>query len=294
MGRQEIKERENMSGKDGVKRQASKEAKALLVNMGEAASKLEEKEDDEQKEASLGDLMGLMGGLMAAFAPPEQGKEIEKQFQELGKTMGPMLEVLAKGAGALDTPAYHWAEMNSDVLPENALAAGLDRTFDNETRKWCPSTDPNVYVARAEIDGKFYSGKVHTHQLTGKNTRYCFKPAIAEKEVTTEPFSVLCVDPKAELEWVKYDWKNAIPNMFGDDGVPKGIVTAGKNCYVGRGFVLGDKDKLQPGLIHTEERSAKGVYQVNLLYGNMCRRERNFEYLVIKDKETDVKDVPAE
>ena len=28
----------------------------------------------QNEEATLGDLMGVMGGLMAAFAPPEQGK----------------------------------------------------------------------------------------------------------------------------------------------------------------------------------------------------------------------------
>ena len=27
----------------------------------------------EKQEATLGDLVGMMGGLMAAFAPPEQG-----------------------------------------------------------------------------------------------------------------------------------------------------------------------------------------------------------------------------
>ena len=112
--------------------------------------------------------------------------EIQKQFQEMGMTMGPMFEGLARGAGAFDTPAYHWVEMKlNDKLPENAFAAGKDR-----------SETANVFVARAEIDGKFCVGKVHN------NTRYCWKSEEEEKVVTSEPFSVLCVDPKADIEWV--------------------------------------------------------------------------------------------
>jgi len=282
-----------MSGKDGVKIQVSKETKDLLVSIGEAASKLDDKEVVEQEEASLGDLMGFMGGLMAAFAPPEQAKEIEKQFEEMGKTMGPMLGVLAKGAGAFNTPAYHWVDMNSDVLPENALAAGLDRAYISisnlETQRFDSGT-PNVYVARVEIDGKFWAGKVHN------GTRYCWKPDMGEKEVTSEPFSVLCVDPNAELEWVKYDsraYSYEIP-LFRDMVLPKGIVTAGKDCYVGRGHVYGDKDKLTPGLIHTQNRAGKDKYSISMLFGGKAHREFDFEYLVIKSEKQDVKDAPAE
>merc|ERR1719369_952162 len=55
---------------------------------------------EEKQEATLGDLVGMMGGLMAAFAPPEQGKEIQKQFAEIGDTVGTVLQDVAK---AMDT-----------------------------------------------------------------------------------------------------------------------------------------------------------------------------------------------
>jgi len=42
---------------------------------------------EEKQEATLGDLIGVMGGLMAAFAPPEQGAEIQKQVAEMGKQL---------------------------------------------------------------------------------------------------------------------------------------------------------------------------------------------------------------
>merc|ERR1712142_1163522 len=41
----------------------------------------------EKEEATLGDLLGVMGGLMAAFSPPEQGAEIQKQVAEMGKQL---------------------------------------------------------------------------------------------------------------------------------------------------------------------------------------------------------------
>merc|ERR1719369_2553869 len=42
---------------------------------------------EEKQEATLGDLVGMMGGLMAAFAPPEQGAEIQKEIAEMSKTL---------------------------------------------------------------------------------------------------------------------------------------------------------------------------------------------------------------
>ena len=88
--------------------------------------------------------MGVMGGLMAAFAPPEQGEgmlyriygkghvniilEIQKQFQQMSEAISPMFEGLAKVAGELGTAPYQWVKMKTDELPENTLAAGKDRS----------------------------------------------------------------------------------------------------------------------------------------------------------------------
>merc|ERR1719431_2105624 len=65
-----------------------------------AYRQIEAKEEEKQEEATLGDLVGLMGGLMAAFAPPEQGKEIQQQLAEIGDTVGTVLQDVAK---AMDT-----------------------------------------------------------------------------------------------------------------------------------------------------------------------------------------------
>ena len=42
----------------------------------------------------------------------------------MGEEMGPMFEGLAKVAGALDMAPNQWVNMETDELPENALAAG--------------------------------------------------------------------------------------------------------------------------------------------------------------------------
>ena len=131
----------------------------------------------------------------------------------MGEAMGPMFEGLAQASEALDAAPYHWVKMETNELPENALAAGKDQS------EIC-----NVFVGRAEVDGEPCVGKVHN------NTRY-YGSDMREKRVTSLPFSVLCVDPSADIEWVEYK----------EGDLPTGIViggtsTNGTNLYAGRGL----------------------------------------------------------
>ena len=87
--------------------------------------------------------------------------------------MGPMFEGLAKVAGELDTAPYQWVEMESDELPENALAAGKDR-----------SEIGNVFLGHAVVDGEPCVGKVH-------NIIHYFGSDMREKRVISEPFAFI-------------------------------------------------------------------------------------------------------
>jgi len=63
---------------------------------------------EKKQEATLGDLIGVMGGLMAAFAPPEQGAEIQKQVAEMGKQLNMMNIKVDVKAEAV--PYRRWAK----------------------------------------------------------------------------------------------------------------------------------------------------------------------------------------
>ena len=135
--------------------------------------------------------------------------------------------VWSKVLTEVDQP-YKWVEMDTDELPEDALAAGKDENSDTF----------NVFAARgysAEVDGveRLRVGKVlkDKRKIEYENE---------EKEVTTEKFSVLCVEPDAEVEWVEYDYD-----------IPAGSVIAGiidgEICYVGRGQI---NNTIMPGLFN--------------------------------------------
>ena len=93
-----------------------------------------------------------------------------------------MFEGLAKVAGAIDTAPYQRVNMETDELPENALAAGKDQS------EIC-----NVYVGRVVVDGEPCLGKVH-------NGTCYFGSNMREKSVASEALSVLWVDPNADME----------------------------------------------------------------------------------------------
>ena len=97
-----------------------------------------------------------------------------------------------------------------------------------------------------------------------------------EKRVTSEPFSVLCVDPSADIEWVEYK----------EGDLPTGIViggtsTNGTKLYVGRGLV---RNQLTPGMVFIDEEP----YQLHALYGGKVNTMTAFEVLVIKPEAKEV------
>ena len=218
----------------------------------------------------MGDFIGVMGGLMTAFALPEQGdgmiydvndksnksiSEIQKQFQQMGQAMGPMLEGLAKVAGSHDTVAYKWSKMDkndNDLLPENAIAVGKDQS------EIC-----NVFVGCAVVDGEPCVGKLHN------GIRY-FGANGKEYPVSTEEFSVLCVDPDATMEWIEYN-DEKIPN----DAVIGGTLSTGDNLYVARGYV---NNQLTPGLVYTDS----SPYELHALYNGRVNTLATFDVLVVK------------
>jgi len=209
-------------------------------------------EEEKKEEATFGDFMGVMGGLMAAFAPPKQGDEIQKQFQQMGQAMGPMLEGLAKVAGSLDTVAYKWSKMDNDLLPENAIAVGKDQ-----------SDICNVFVGCTVVFGEPCVGKVHNgNRYFGMHGR--------EHIVSTEEFSVLCVDPDATMEWIEYT-DEKIPN----DAVIGGTLSTGENLYVARGYV---NNQLTPGLVYTDS----SPYELHALYNGRVNTLAKFDVLVVK------------
>jgi hypothetical protein len=161
-----------------------------------------------------------------------------------------------------ETAPYQWVKMETDELPENALAAGKDQ-----------SDICNVFLGRAEVYGVPCVGKVHN------GTRY-YGVIMMEKRVTSEPFSVLCVDPSANMEWVEY--KNG--------ELPDGVViggTNGTNFYVGRGIV---GNQLIPGMVYGGDEKP---YQLHALYDGKVNTMTAFEVLVIQT-EGDMNDEKAQ
>ena len=159
---------------------------------------------------------------------------------------------MAGAAAASDTTGYQWVKMDSNGwLPTNALAAGKDG-----------SETCNVYVGRSEVDGETCVGKVHM------GIRY-FKYGRQERRVDSEPFSILCVDPDAEIKWVEY----------GEEGIPAvvvlgGTLSGGEPLYVGRGMV---EKMLTPGMIYANDEP----YKLTALYGGKARQAEQFQLLVV-------------
>merc|ERR1719499_969455 len=208
------------------------------------------------QEANLGDLMGLMAGLAAAFSPPEQQQEIEENFNQLGQAMGGMLGGLAEMSKAL-THSYTWEKMDSNKLPENALAGGND------------GGKNNVFVALGCVSGKPTIGKVHN------TTRYFGSDDGRERRVTDEDFYVLCMEPEAEYEWVKYTGDGKLPGEelnFRDIGMVR----------IGRGKT---GKALTPGIVVSSEDS----HVFCALYDGRVNNSKEFEVLVVKSKEMKVK-----
>jgi len=212
--------------------------------------------DKKGQEANLGDLMGLMAGLAAAFSPPEQQQEIEENFNQLGQAMGGLLGGLAEMSNAL-THSYTWEKMDSNKLPENALAGGND------------GGENNVFVALGCVSGKPTIGKVHN------TTRYFGLEDGRERHVTDEDFYVLCMEPEAEYEWVKYSGDGKLP------GEELNFRDIGK-VRIGRGKT---GNAVTPGIVVSSEDS----HVFCALYDGRVNNSKEFEVLIVKPKEMKMK-----
>jgi len=170
--------------------------------------------------------------------------------------------------------------MESDKLPENAFAGGNDGGFNN------------VFVALACVSGKPTVGKVHN------TTRYVGTEDGRERHVTDEDFYVLCMDPEAEFEWVKYSGEGELPGEElnfkdienvrigrGKPGDAQTTVSSEKShsfCGVTDAPMKSSKaDKaLTPGLVV----STTGSHILYALYDGSICNSKEFEVLVVKRK----------
>jgi len=175
--------------------------------------------------------------------------------------------------------------MESDKLPENAFAGGNDGGVDN------------VFVALACVSGKPTIGKVHN------TTRYIGTEDGRERHVTDEDFYVLCMDPEAEFEWVKYGGKGELPGEElnfkdienvrigrGKPGDAQTSVSSEKShsfCGVTDGpiEILKADNVLTPGLVVSTTDSHK----LCVLYDGSICDSKEFEVLVVKPKKANSK-----
>merc|ERR1711915_96646 len=183
---------------------------------------------------------------------------------------------------------YSWEKMESDKLPENAFAGGSDGGVDN------------VFVALACVSGKPTIGKVHN------TTRYIGTEDGRERHVTDEDFYVLCMDPEAEFQWVKYSGEEYLPGEelnfrdigkvrigrgdLCDDRITDLHISSQKPptfCGVSDGPMKISKagNVLTPGLVV----SFGNNHVLCAPYDGRIRQLNEFEVLVIKPKETKVK-----
>lgn len=197
---------------------------------------------------------------MTALSPPEDAAAIKEGMDQMGTVMGTLFEGVAQAAveGSHEIPTkdrkqiYEWVPMDTFEMPENALPAAKDH-----------SDDWNVYVARAELDGKIRSGKAHI----GYEKVYVAYLG-EEKEIINEPYEVLCVHPDADVEWVECE----------DGNVPKGAVVGsvvdGKKEFIGRGET---QDQISPGRIVPDDGCMYAPY------GGKDEVLTKYEALVIKN-----------
>merc|ERR1711936_599033 len=148
---------------------------------------------------------------------------------------------------------YYWDDMNSEVLPENALAAGKDssETF-------------NVFLGLGEDNGEYHMGKV-------PNVRRSIGYGNREVDVTHQKFSVLCVQPDAEVEWEKHE-QGILP-----DGAVIGGRYDGQTHYVGRGVV---NDTITPGVFVPGKSAC-----LKVMYGGDHHELDKFEILIVRKDE---------
>jgi len=210
--------------------------------------------------ASLQDVFGMFGGLMAALAPPEDAEAIRQGMDELGTVLGSLGESVAQTAveASHTIPTkdrkqlYEWVPMQGYDMPDNALPAAKDH-----------SSEFNVYVARAEFEGHIRSGKVHADYK---------KVYIAldgeEKEIIGEPYEVLCVHEDANVEWIECE-NGDVPV-----GAVVGSVVNGKKEFVGRGPT---SDQISPGRIVPDDGC---MYTP---YGGQDKILTKYEALAIKN-----------
>merc|ERR1719430_1659012 len=198
---------------------------------------------------------------MAAFATPEQGAEIEKQLegiQLMGEAVGALFKGLGEELDELSDPGYSWVSMDTDQLPKNALPAGKDnsKTF-------------NVWVGLAEENGEFRVGKVHN------SDRSFASDGVHEVKVTSQQFSVLCVNPEATSNWVEFK-KGEIPK----NAVIGGTLSNKTKIYIGRGLV--NNKILTPGFIYTD----KEPHTLDAPWGGKVHSLEKFEILVVSKDQT--------
>ena len=155
------------------------------------------------------------------------------------------------------THSYSWEKMDGDKLPDNALAGGND------------GGENNVFVALGFVSGKITMGKVHN------STRYIGTENELERQVTDEDFYVLCMEPEAEYEWVKYTGNGKLP------GEELNFRDVGK-VRIGRGYT---GKALTTGIIVSSE----GSHVFCALYDGRVNNSKEFEVLIVKPKEMKMK-----
>jgi len=145
---------------------------------------------------------------------------------------------------------YWWETMYpKGPYPSNALVAGRDDSYD-------------VYIALVEVEkGVQVIGKVHNN-----NCYVAYDDG--EKWISDDKFKILCVHPKAQVEWVLVESYCSVPQ-----NTVKAPPVFGKDEYIGRGPVRADN--LTPG------RLIEGENHLLASWGEECHQLSVYEALVI-------------
>ena len=124
-----------------------------------------------------------------------------------------LLSPLSSTMDPVEAP-YAWQKMDSAELPANALSAGKG--------------SDDVFLAIGDVDGKVCLGVVEGGSRYLVTKRHTDEATL----VTTEDFSVLTVDPGADITWEAYK-----PGHVGLHAV--GVPADGNLLYVGRATLNG-------------------------------------------------------
>eukprot|EP00092_Neocalanus_flemingeri_P004344 GFUD01004673.1.p1 GENE.GFUD01004673.1~~GFUD01004673.1.p1 ORF type:complete len:309 (+),score=82.64 GFUD01004673.1:50-976(+) len=231
----------------------------------------EDEKPKTKQENPLGDLLGMMGGLMTAFGMSQEDAAVMKnQGDQLFVGMESVLkteatETVDSVIVSYEIPTvngkaiYEWKNMDNDwsLVPSNALSATPPIWFQ----------ELMVYVGRGVLShGQLHIGKVHN----GKRyvvAEWCGE----ERTIFDDKYEVLCVDPDATVSWVDCE-------EFVHGEVPDGAVgwsNDGEDQYVGRGTI---ENQIIPGKIVPKD----GCMYVP--YGGNAQKLTKYEVLIIKGK----------